>query len=156
MGSSCFALLVVAFLLSAVSPGRAQDEAAGSTAVPDHSAVEKLVETLEDPAARDALRTFLAEAPEVTLVGDEGPFAGYWRSYWNILIVLVSGIEDKEPLSLLGRMEVTLFLLAGLVIVVVLPLWVGAMVVALLYGVVFEFMLSFVPALVNTLKAPSP
>jgi voltage-gated potassium channel len=54
---------------------------------------------------------------ETAMVGEQGPFSGYWSSYWNILIVLVSGIEDKEPLSLLGRVEVTVLLIAGIVIV---------------------------------------
>jgi len=54
---------------------------------------------------------------EIAFDGEAGPFGGYWRSYWNILIVLVSGIEDKEPISLLGRIEVTLLLIAGIVIV---------------------------------------
>jgi voltage-gated potassium channel len=54
---------------------------------------------------------------ESSLGGDNGPFGGYWRSYWNILIVLVSGIEDKEPVSLIGRLEVTGLLIAGIVII---------------------------------------
>jgi voltage-gated potassium channel len=54
---------------------------------------------------------------ELRLVGEQGPFAEYWRSYWHVLIVLVSGIEDKEPLSLVGRVEVTLLMMAGIVVV---------------------------------------
>jgi small-conductance mechanosensitive channel len=68
---------VVAFLLSAVAPGRAQDEAAGAAAVPDRSAVEKLVETLEDPAARDALVEQLKTLIEVqeSAAGEARPAA---------------------------------------------------------------------------------
>ena len=54
---------------------------------------------------------------ETALVGDQGPFASYWKSYWHILIVLVSGIEDKEPLSLLGRVEVTVLMVVGICVV---------------------------------------
>jgi voltage-gated potassium channel len=54
---------------------------------------------------------------ERAMGGDRGPFGGYWSSYWHILIVLVSGIEDKEPISLLGRFEITALLVAGVVIV---------------------------------------
>lgn len=43
-----------------------------------------------------------------------GPYAGYWKSYWHIVIVLFSGIEDKEPLSLPGRMEATVLLIMGI------------------------------------------
>ena len=54
---------------------------------------------------------------ETRLVDAEGPFGHYWASYWHILIVLISGIEDKEPLSLLGRIEVTALLVIGICIV---------------------------------------
>ena len=54
---------------------------------------------------------------ERSLVGPGSPFSNYWQSYWNILIVLVSGIEDKEPVTVLGRLEVTVVMIAGLVIV---------------------------------------
>jgi len=54
---------------------------------------------------------------ERSLTDGPGPFYTYWKSYWNILIVLISGIEDKEPLSLLGRVEVTAMLITGIVIV---------------------------------------
>ena len=54
---------------------------------------------------------------ERALGGPAGPFAQYWDSYWNVLIVLVSGIEDKEPLSLLGRVEVTILLVVGICVV---------------------------------------
>ncbi|MBN2360248.1 MAG: ion transporter [Deltaproteobacteria bacterium] len=50
-----------------------------------------------------------------------GPFSEYWPSYWNMLFVLISGLDDsKEPLSLLGRIEVTLLLVAGMCLVGVL------------------------------------
>jgi voltage-gated potassium channel len=51
---------------------------------------------------------------ETRLVGNQGPYSNYWQAYWHIIIVLVSGIEDKEPLSLLGRIEVSFFLLIGI------------------------------------------
>ena len=54
---------------------------------------------------------------ESELVGGQGPFADYWKSYWNTIIVLVSGIEDKEPLSILGRVEMTLMLIIGITII---------------------------------------
>ncbi len=54
---------------------------------------------------------------ETAIVGRTGPFGAYWRSYWHILIVLISGIEDKEPLSLVGRIEVTVLLIIGICIV---------------------------------------
>lgn len=43
-----------------------------------------------------------------------GPFSNYWKSYWHIVIVLISGIEDKEPYSVLGRVEITMLLIAGI------------------------------------------
>jgi len=55
IGIAYFALLVVAALLCILSRGHAQDEGGGAAAVPDRPALEKLVETLEDPEARDAL-----------------------------------------------------------------------------------------------------
>jgi len=59
----------------------------------------------------------LVHLTELQLVGAQGPFGSYWRSYWHILIVLVSGIEDKEPLSMLGRVEVTVLLVFGICII---------------------------------------
>jgi voltage-gated potassium channel len=54
---------------------------------------------------------------EARLAPPNGPFADYWNSYWHMIIVLVSGIEDKEPLSLLGRVEMTVLLIVGICIV---------------------------------------
>ena len=54
---------------------------------------------------------------ETELGHTTGPFADYWTSYWHILIVLVSGIEDKEPLSLLAKVEVTVLLIVGICMV---------------------------------------
>ncbi len=54
---------------------------------------------------------------EAILLEHKGPYGSYWKSYWHILIVLVSGIEDKEPLSLPGRIQVTVLLIAGICIV---------------------------------------
>ncbi len=59
----------------------------------------------------------LLHITETAMVDQGSPFGNYWRSYWNILIVLISGIEDKEPVTLLGRIEVTGLLIAGIVIV---------------------------------------
>ncbi len=59
----------------------------------------------------------LLHVTEVSLGGESGPYGDYWQSYWHILIVLTSGIEDKEPLSALGRAEVTVVLLAGICVV---------------------------------------
>ena len=54
---------------------------------------------------------------EIELGHVQSPFADYWTSYWNILIVLISGIEDKEPVSLMGRVEVTVMLIVGICMV---------------------------------------
>ncbi len=54
---------------------------------------------------------------EAVILEQKGPYGNYWRSYWHILIVLVSGIEDKEPQSLPGRILVTGLLIAGICIV---------------------------------------
>lgn len=54
---------------------------------------------------------------ESKLAPGRGPFADYWTSYWNIIIVLISGIEDKEPVSLLARIEVVALLIAGICVV---------------------------------------
>lgn len=45
------------------------------------------------------------------------PYLSYWRSYWNVIIVLISGIEDKEPSSLVGRIEVTALMILGILTV---------------------------------------
>lgn len=52
---------------------------------------------------------------ESRLVGPQSLFADYGQSHWNMTIVLFSGIEDKEPVSLLGRIEMTLMMLTGVV-----------------------------------------
>ncbi len=54
---------------------------------------------------------------ESRISNNPGPFSDYWDSYWHTIIVLISGIEDKEPLSILGRIEVTALLIAGICIV---------------------------------------
>ncbi len=51
---------------------------------------------------------------ENSLAPGQGAYGSYWKSYWHIIIVLFSGIEDKEPLTLLGRIEVTVLLIAGI------------------------------------------
>jgi voltage-gated potassium channel len=45
------------------------------------------------------------------------PYTDYWKSYWHMVIVLISGIEDKEPASLPGKIEVTILLIAGVCVV---------------------------------------
>ncbi len=59
----------------------------------------------------------LVHFTEVELGHAQSPFSDYWTSYWNILIVLISGIEDKEPVSLIGRVEVTVLLIVGICMV---------------------------------------
>jgi len=44
----------------------------------------------------------------------DGPYVNYWQSYWNIIIILFSGIEDKAPLSIPGRAEAAILLIAGI------------------------------------------
>ncbi len=48
---------------------------------------------------------------------DHGYYNDYWQAYWNIIILLISGIEDKEPLTVLGRVEATAVLIAGIVVI---------------------------------------
>lgn len=63
----------------------------------------------------------LLHVTEAALLGPaelaESPFGGYWESYWHIVIVLISGIEDKEPITLVGRLEVTMLMIAGVVVI---------------------------------------
>jgi voltage-gated potassium channel len=54
---------------------------------------------------------------EVEFADISGPFSDYWKSYWHMIIVLISGIEDKEPVSLGGKAVVTVFLIAGICVV---------------------------------------
>ncbi|MFP4459425.1 MAG: TrkA-related ion transporter [Candidatus Zixiibacteriota bacterium] len=44
-------------------------------------------------------------------------FSNYFLSYWNIIIYLLSGIEDKEPISLVGKISAFMILLSSLVMV---------------------------------------
>ncbi len=62
----------------------------------------------------------LVHLTEISLAGREGPYATYWGSYWSILVVLLSGIQDNVPLSILGRAEVSVLLIVGVVIVAML------------------------------------
>jgi voltage-gated potassium channel len=43
--------------------------------------------------------------------------ANYWRSYWNIIVVLISGMDTQAPVSVAGRIEVALLLVAGICVV---------------------------------------
>ncbi len=43
-----------------------------------------------------------------------GPYSNYWQSYWNIIVILFSGIEDKAPMSIAGRIEAAVLLIAGI------------------------------------------
>lgn len=54
---------------------------------------------------------------EIEFADNAGPFSDYWKSYWNMIIVLISGIEDKEPVSVAGKAVVTVFLIAGICVV---------------------------------------
>lgn len=54
---------------------------------------------------------------EIEFADSDGPFSDYWKSYWHMIIVLISGIEDKEPVSLAGKAVVTIFLIAGICVV---------------------------------------
>ncbi|MDY0131095.1 MAG: NAD-binding protein [Desulforegulaceae bacterium] len=54
---------------------------------------------------------------EFEFSGVEGPFSDYWDSYWHMVIVLLSGIEEKEPISLVGRVVITFFMIAGVCVV---------------------------------------
>ena len=51
---------------------------------------------------------------EVRLAPESGNYTSYWLSYWHIIIVLFSGIEDKEPVSILGKIEIAILLLTGI------------------------------------------
>ncbi len=54
---------------------------------------------------------------ETEFASGPGPYSNYWKSYWHMVIVLISGIEDKEPVSLAGKIEVTILLIAGICVV---------------------------------------
>lgn len=54
---------------------------------------------------------------EAGLDASGSPFSNYWDAYWHVIIVLMSGIEDKEPVSLLGRIEITVMMVLGIIIV---------------------------------------
>ncbi|MFH1811605.1 MAG: ion transporter [Pseudomonadota bacterium] len=54
---------------------------------------------------------------ELRLAGPDSPYANYWHAYWNVVVLLISGIEDKEPRSVLGSIEVTAMLIVGIVMV---------------------------------------
>jgi len=46
------------------------------------------------------------------------PYASsYWLSYWNVIIMLISGMDTDSPMSLPGRIEVALLLIAGICVV---------------------------------------
>lgn len=51
---------------------------------------------------------------EVRFAPESANYTDYWLSYWNIIIVLFSGIEDKEPVSLLGKIEIAVLLITGI------------------------------------------
>ncbi|MCP4679976.1 MAG: hypothetical protein GY854_31685 [Deltaproteobacteria bacterium] len=59
------------------------------------------------------LTSYVTDAPP----SGPGFYSDYWHSYWNIIILLISGIEDKEPFTVLGRIEATIVLIAGIVII---------------------------------------
>ncbi|MCK9522120.1 MAG: ion transporter [Proteobacteria bacterium] len=51
------------------------------------------------------------DAPVFDHFGDLG------NAYWSTLIMLISGIEDKEPLSIVGRIEAVVILLIGMILI---------------------------------------
>ena len=68
------------------------------------------------------LRGLVSTAPEQETASTpdalrRSKFSDYWTCYWNTVIMLVSGIEDKEPTSVLGRVEAVFVLIFGIVIV---------------------------------------
>jgi voltage-gated potassium channel len=56
----------------------------------------------------------LLHVTEVAEVGAQGPYGDYWGSYWSIIVLLISGLEDKEPLTTLGRAEVLALMIGGI------------------------------------------
>ena len=48
---------------------------------------------------------------------EKSDFSDYGSSYWNIIIYLLSGIEDKEPISTAGRVGAFLVLLSSIILV---------------------------------------
>ncbi len=51
---------------------------------------------------------------EIKLAPSSDNYTQYWLSYWHIIIVLFSGIEDKEPVSILGKIEIAILLVTGI------------------------------------------
>ncbi|MBU1431982.1 ion transporter [Myxococcota bacterium] len=49
--------------------------------------------------------------------GDAGTYADYWRSYWEIIVVLISGMDASRPVTLLGSIEIVVLLFVGIVLV---------------------------------------
>ena len=78
--------------------------------------LEHQIEIAKRYAIRDVivLTGYKGKVIENYFGNGEGAYNHYWQSYWHIIIVLFSGIEDKEPISLLGRVEVSILLLAGI------------------------------------------
>jgi len=55
-----------------------------------------------------------------TTANSQSPYASdYWESYWGVLVFIISGMDAPEPISLGGRIVVTLLLLVGICIVAV-------------------------------------
>ncbi len=59
-------------------------------------------------------KLFLSNFPEIY---EKSVFSDYASSYWNIVIYLLSGIEDKEPLSMAGKVGAFMILLSSIVLV---------------------------------------
>jgi voltage-gated potassium channel len=52
---------------------------------------------------------------EYMLATQASPYYFYWESYWNTILVLVSGMDAEQPVTWIGRAEVLALLMAGLI-----------------------------------------
>jgi len=48
------------------------------------------------------------------------PYADYWRSYWEVIVVLISGMDASPPVSTPASFEVIILLIAGIVLIAML------------------------------------
>ncbi len=51
------------------------------------------------------------------LADGTGPYDGYWPSYWNVVVVLVSGMDAEKPVTVPGMIEVVILLVVGICMV---------------------------------------
>jgi voltage-gated potassium channel len=87
------------------------------SAVRDHYHLDRLVRLLAWTALTWVLGANVVWVTESTLAGASTPYSSYWPSYWNVIVVLVSGMDAETPVTVAGMVEVTLLLLAGICIV---------------------------------------